>query len=65
MNISKEDYAKAIKLLDQIIEKAEQEDARFMLETLAANKASHTAGESWIVFHAKTLRSFLSQNVHP
>ncbi len=65
MNISKEDYAKAIGLLDQIIEKAEQEDARLKLEALVANKASHTVGESWILFHTKTLRSFLSQNVHP
>ena len=65
MNISSENYNKAMDLLDQIIKKAHKEDLIFKAEAMAKNKASQTVGESWLMFHTKALKEFLSKNVHP
>ena len=64
MNISRENYEKAIGLLDEIILKSELDDLEFKKDAIARHKASEAEGESWMVFHTKILKDFLSTNVH-
>ncbi len=45
-------------LLDQIIEKAKQDDANFRKENVCGN-AQRTVGESWMVFHLKNLKQLI------
>jgi hypothetical protein len=64
MKISRENYEKAISLLDEIILKSKQDDLEFKKDAIARHKASESVGESWMVFHTKVLKDFLSTNVH-
>jgi len=48
-------------LLDQIIERAEIEDKNQMLIDLNNNKLQQTVGESWMVFHLKTLKTLMDE----
>ena len=45
-------------LLDQIIEKAKQDDVNFRKENVCGN-AQQTVGESWMVFHLKNLKQLI------
>ncbi len=45
-------------LLDQIIEKAKQDDVKFREENVCGN-AQQTVGESWMVFHLKNLKQLI------
>ena len=49
-----------LKLLDQIIEGAEIQDLEFRKQNIKT-KGSLTPGESWVVFHLKTLREELRE----
>ena len=49
-----------LKLLDQIIEGAEIQDLEFKRQNIKT-KGSLTAGESWVVFHLKTLKEALEE----
>ena len=50
---------KALELLGQIIEKAEQEDLIHKARAINSNKASQAVGESWMVFHLKALKELI------
>jgi len=49
----------AINLIDQMIERAQQDDEQFKKRLIKENKACQTVGESWMVFHLKTLKSLI------
>ena len=49
----------AIKLLDQIIEKAKLEDEDFKRKSIAEHKALRSIGESWMCCHLKALRELV------
>ena len=49
----------AIELIDQMIERAEREDAENCKKNLKNNKASQTVGQGWWPFHLKTLKSLV------
>jgi len=53
------DKKKALELLGQIIEKAEQEDLAHKARAINCNKASQVVGESWMVFHLKALKGLI------
>lgn len=55
---------KVINLLDQIIERAVEDDARHKSAALAANKASQSIGESWMLFHLKVLKELISNETN-
>jgi len=46
----------ALRLLDQIIEEAEREDAAQKSMDLNRHRASQTVGTSWMVFHLRALK---------
>ena len=50
---------KSIKLLDQIIEKANIEDAEHKKLMLRKHRASLAVGESWMIFHLKLLKELI------
>ena len=47
-------------LLDQIIEKAQQEDLDKKETLIKEGKLEQAVGESWMVFHLKTLKGLIS-----
>ena len=49
----------AIHLLDEILVEAEYQDKIHKIQSLKNNKASQSIGESWMVFHLKSLRELL------
>ena len=49
----------AIDLIDQMIERAKQEDGELKKKRIKENKAAQTVGESWMVFHLKALRGLV------
>ena len=51
-----------IRLLDQIIEKAKEEDEEHKRRAISMHRASQSVGESWVLFHLKELRSLISEN---
>ena len=57
--VSEETMKTSLSLLDQIIEKAEQENAAHKAAAIKNNKASQAVGESWMVFHLKALKDLL------
>ena len=54
---------KSMELLDQILEKA-QEDDRIHKSQKVGSKASETIGESWYVFHLKLLKKSMEEDAH-
>ena len=50
----------AINLLDQIIEKAREDDATHKKKNLQS-KGSQTVGDDWYVFHLELLRGMLAE----
>jgi len=58
--VPKKTVETSLSLLDQIIEKAEQEDAAHKAMAIKNNNASQAAGESWMIFHLKALKELLS-----
>ena len=57
--VPKETIETALNLLDQLIQKAEEEDATHKAAAIKNNKASQAVGESWMVFHLKALKELL------
>ena len=53
--------AKILPFLEQIIEKAEQDDLEWKAAMLKANKAQHAIGESWMVHHLKALKELIKK----
>jgi len=49
-----------LELLEQIIEKAQQEDLNEKKKLIQEAKAEQTVGESWMVFHLKALKGLIS-----
>jgi|LUMV01.1.fsa_nt_gb hypothetical protein len=49
----------ALNLLDQLIQKAEEEDKLHKAAAIENNKACQAVGESWMVFHLKALKELL------
>ena len=45
-----------VELIDQMIERAQEEDKIACNKLMKENKASQTVGESWWVFHLKVLK---------
>jgi len=58
--IPKETMLNSLNLLNQIIERAEEDDRVHKAAAIKNNKASQSIGESWMVFHLKALRDVLS-----
>jgi len=56
-----ENKDKALILLDQILEKAILDDKQHKIEAIRNHKAAQTAGESWMVFHLKALKSLIEK----
>ena len=54
-----EDKEKILKLLEQIIEKAEADDLKDKAKMLAKGKGSRAIGESWTVYHLKALKELI------
>ena len=54
----------SLKLLNQIIEKAEIEDLEYKREMLEKHKASKSIGESWMLFHLKQLKELVEKEHH-
>ena len=52
---------RATVLLNQIIEKAQEDDMRYKRENIG-KKGSTTVGDGWYVFHLKLLRDLLNEN---
>jgi hypothetical protein len=52
---------RATVLLNQIIEKAQEDDMRHKRENIG-KKGSTTVGDGWYVFHLKLLRDLLNEN---
>lgn len=55
------DTPKALRLLDQIIERASEEDEVQKSLAFRNGNGANAVGESWMVFHLKALRSILEQ----
>ena len=55
------DTPKALRLLDQIIERASEEDEVQKSLAIKHGNAANAVGESWMVFHLKALRKILEQ----
>ena len=56
------DKSKILRLLDQIIEKAREEDDDRKREDLAKGDLSGLDGESWMTFHLKSLKQLIEKN---
>ena len=55
------DQEKAIILLNQLIEKAEEEDKRRKIHAINSHKAQQAVGEGWMLFHLKKLKDLLAR----
>ena len=53
--------AKILPFLEQIIEKAKQDDLEWKAAMMKANKAQQTIGESWMVHHLKALKELIEK----
>ena len=53
------DKSKILKLLDQIIEKSKEEDDDRKREDIAKGNLCNLDGESWMVFHLKSLKRLI------
>lgn len=53
---------KVSNLLNEIIKKAEEQDAFYKKQMIAAHKANLAVGESWLVFHLKALKELLEMD---
>ena len=51
---------KVMNLLDQIIEKAKQDDEAHKARAIAEHNASQSLGEGWMVFHLKALKELMT-----
>ena len=51
--------SKSLKMLDQIIDFAEQVDLDHKKESILKNKSSQSVGESWLLFNLKSLRELI------
>lgn len=51
---------KTINLLNQLIQEAERQDLEYKQAKIQAHEADKAFGESWMLFHLKTLRELLS-----
>lgn len=49
-----------LELLEQIIERAQQEDFDERRELFRRGEVEKAVGESWMVFHLKTLKGLIS-----
>ena len=49
-------------LIDQMIERATQEDEELKKRLIEEKKLCQTIGESWMVFHLQTLKSLVSDD---
>ena len=54
----------SLKLLNQIIEKAEIEDLEYKRKMIEKHKASKSIGESWMLFHLKQLKELVEREHH-
>tara|TARA_Y100000310_G_scaffold292765_1_gene321821 strand:- start:173 stop:352 length:180 start_codon:yes stop_codon:yes gene_type:complete len=59
--VTKIDKQKVIDLLDQIIEKAKQEDLEHKKRMLGEHSCQKTVGESWMVYHLNILKQLLNE----
>ena len=49
----------AVELLDQIIEKAKEDDRQHKIRALNAHKGQQAVGEGWMVYHLKKLKELI------
>tara|TARA_B100000676_G_C17809253_1_gene696502 strand:- start:123 stop:299 length:177 start_codon:yes stop_codon:yes gene_type:complete len=54
--------AKILPLLEQIIEKAEQDDRNWKSEMINSGKAQKAVGKSWMVFHLEILKELIEND---
>jgi len=52
---------KTLKLLDQIIGKAELDDKDYKRVMIKNHKASKSIGEGWMIFHLKKLKELIKK----
>ena len=52
----------ALKLLDQILLKAESDDVRHKAKMIKAGEGSKSVGTSWLIFHLKELKALIEKN---
>ena len=50
----------ALELIEQMLEKAKEEDECHRAKAIAEGRADNAAGESWMVFHLKALKGLIS-----
>lgn len=55
------DTPKALRLLSQIIERAQEEDKLHKAIAIKQGNGANAVGESWMVFHLKALKEILEQ----
>jgi len=53
--------AKILSLLEQIIEKAKQDDLGWKAAVIKSGKAQKAVGKSWMVFHLETLEELIKK----
>ena len=49
----------AINMLQEMISQAEESDRRYRAQKIAEGQGEQAVGESWVVFHLKTLKELL------
>lgn len=52
---------KSLKMLDQIIEKAQFDDLQYKKQMIEKHEASKSVGESWMVFHLNELKKLIKE----
>ena len=52
----------ALQLINQIIERAEEDDEFHKKNAIKAGKGSQALGESWMVFHLKALKGLIEND---
>ena len=62
--MTEESKARALKLLEQIIAKAQLEDEEYRQRMIKEHSASKTVGTSWMVYHLAVLRDLIGGGDH-
>jgi hypothetical protein len=52
----------ALKMLDDMIFAAEKSDEKYKAQMIHQGKAEKTVGQSWLVFHLRTMRSLVEED---
>jgi|7_EtaG_2_1085326.scaffolds.fasta_scaffold40644_5 hypothetical protein len=60
---NEEKIKQAVKMIDEMLSLAEQQDEKHKAQAIAAGQGERAVGESWEIFHLKTLKSLLEEDV--